>query len=200
MTFIGGEPVLFLANPRREREWIGQIRAADIGPIRRPRLAFTVSSHRRRSQPFDIDNLAKLVLDCVAPDPQSVWVTVAVGDPVGVLIEEVNPPQVERPVAEIYIEAPPLRSKRGTQLPELATVTKLEPATASVGLELAFDDEHVRIGRFDFEGPVKPLIDALAPLLGRDRSGPADHRVHELRITKAAQPQRTGVLVRAWMM
>lgn len=76
----------------------------------------------------------------------------------------------------------------------------LEPATAPIGLELTFDDDHVKIGRFNFEGPVKPLIDAFAPLFGQGRNGPADHRVRELRITKGARPPGTGVLVRAWMM
>jgi len=155
----------------------------------------------RAYQWFDLDNLAKPVLDVVSPDPESVWVTVTVGDAEGVRINDEAPPPLDTSIFDIGIGDPPRRSVRAAPvLGELRTASVLEPVTQPLGLELFFDSASVRIGRFDFEGPIKPLIDALAPILGRGRQGPADHRVRELRIRRGAQPERHGVRVRAWLL
>lgn len=200
-AFVAGEPVLFLTNPARESTWSAQVRAAIATSLEHPRLGFIVASLTRGHQPFDIDNLAKLVLDAVAPDPASVWVTVEVGDRPGVRIGDEAPPSLDASLVDVRIGTPPRRSVRSPPvLVELATAVVIEPATAPIGLELTYDSAAVRIGRFDFEGPVKPLIDALAPLFGRYANGPADHRVRELRITKGVRPGEEGVRVRAWRL
>lgn len=199
-TFVAGEPVLFLTNKARERGWTDEVRRAVAGPLFHPRLAFTVSTLLRRGNPFDIDNTAKLVLETVSPAPASVWVTLMPGAPAGVAIDDVLPPRPEISALDVYVVAPPPRSFRGTQLPELTSAIVLEPATAPIGLELTFDSSEARIGQFAFDGPIKPLIDALGPLFGRYAYGPADHRVRELRITKGAHPDRSGVRVRAWLL
>lgn len=72
-------------------------------------------------------------------------------------------------------------SVRGTVIPELAECSELSESPW-LGLKLTFGSQ-VEIAEFGFAGPIKPLIDAMGPVLGRDRrGGPADHRLHDLRI------------------
>ena len=99
-------------------------------------------------------------------------------------------------VAELTVADPPTRSIRGTVLSELTDLSELA-ASEWLGLELSFG-AGVDIREFGFAGPIKPLIDATRPLLGRDRrGGPADHRLHDLRIR--TDREGSGVVgVRFW--
>jgi hypothetical protein len=90
-------------------------------------------------------------------------------------------PRAEDMKVDVTIANPPAISVRGTTIPELVDHSVLSEAEW-LGLELTFG-AGVDIGEFGFYGPVKPLIDAMSPILGRDRrGGPADHRLHDLRI------------------
>lgn len=197
--FVSGEPVLFLTNKEREQSWRARVLAAVPVPITQPYLAFRVGSFVRGGQPFDIDNLAEIVLDVVAEDPLSVWVTVDVDAFPGVRIANASPPSVQAPVIDMHIAAPPRRSVKAASLPELQDAALLQPETATLGVELCFDSAATKIGQFDFGGPVKPFIDGLGPLFGSYANGPADHRVRELRITKGARPDGFGARLRVWM-
>lgn len=66
-----------------------------------------------------------------------------------------------------------------------------------LGCHLAFGDRHTPIGDFGFEGPIKPLIDALWPLLGGVSGRPADHRIRDLRVVSGAG--MVGVEVTLWL-
>jgi hypothetical protein len=49
---------------------------------------------------------------------------------------------------------------------------------------------------FGFEGPIKPTIDAMWPLLGGAAHSPADHPIRDLRVR--TNPSATGVIVALW--
>lgn len=198
-TFIGGRPALFLTSA--ERAWRETVGAVHLEALRHPRLAFTVASFRRGGQDFDIDNLTKPVLELVAPAPETVWVTVAVGEKEGVLIAEEEPPPPARADVALEVARPRRRSVRPlVPLGETSGMRAIEPLDAVVGLELAFDSQDEPIGDFGFNGPIKPLIDALGNVLGTYAAGPRDYRVKELRVRRGARPGSTGAQVKLWRL
>jgi hypothetical protein len=100
-----------------------------------------------------------------------------------VTLRELRPPAVDHEIAfTSRIADPPLSSQAGSAvLAELEGASLLGQA-GPLGLELTFDDPAAPIGNFGFNGPVKPSIDALGPLLGWQRpkkGGRADHRIHD---------------------
>lgn len=178
-----------------------QLEIREVVPVAPPVVAlhFFVDSNKRRGHYFDMESLAYVVLaswrhDLAHPRPvkladpyapASIWLTMFTTDTRGVGLELVHerPPAAEEIVADVVISNPPTMSIRGTLIPELVGTTELSDSPW-LGLELAFPP-HVDIGEFGFGGPIKPLIDAMQPLLGNDsRGGPADHRLHDLRICR----------------
>ncbi len=196
--FVEGEPPSFLTP--RENPWKEQVRAALARQLRNPRLQFVVSSWKRGCQYFDLDNIAKPVLDVIGIEADSVWVSVTVGEPPGVVISEARPQSVVNLLSEIHIAQPPTRSiKRLPALPELAGLPPIgtdEP----LGVGLAFSAATVRVGDFGFEGPIKSLIDAMGPVLGTYHQGSADYRIRELRVTRGIAPSESGVTVGFWLL
>jgi hypothetical protein len=178
-----------------EAAWKATVRASGITGLTRPHLRFVVASLTRGGRPFDLDNLCSPVLGIVAPGPvESVWATVEVGEPEGVWVSEEAPPSPPADAeVRLVIARPPVGSKRRDEpLPELRDAAPLgvgEP----LGLHLAFHDPAARVGDFGFTGPVKPLIDALAPLFGGTLHAPHDHRVRDLRVVRG----RPGQVVEA---
>lgn len=198
-VFVEGHPALFLT--RGERLWREAIRATGISTIAYPHMTFTVTSFRRGGQDFDIDNLAKPVLEIVSSNPTTVWATVHEGERSGVLIEDAEPPTPGRIDLALDVPSPRRRSVNPlTPLAETNGMNVLGSADAPVGIELAFDAEGERIGDFGFEGPIKPLIDALGNVLGTYSAGPRDYRVKELRIRRRERPGSTGVQIRIWLL
>ena len=194
-VFVPGEPALFLTA--REKEWKALV--AQHCPVRltRPRLGFTVASFRRRGHVFDLDNLTKPVLDVVGGAVESVWATVAEGQVPGVSIGEGTPPPPPRVDFRVSIADPPRRSVRTDQpLPELADVVPVG-VNEHLGMRLALHGAQ-KIGDFGFEGPVKPLIDALAPVLGGRPGRPADHRIKDLRVVQGAADDGADVVL--WVL
>lgn len=183
MVFVGGEPALLLTG--RERTWREAVRASGVKALVRPRLQFIVSGWRRGGNHFDIDNLVDPVLGAVgapASRLQSVWATVSVGPEPGVAIDEADVPPLPRDAVTITVRELPRRSVRtAMMLPQLE------------GLSLLFADEPlgcwVRLGTtagpitFGFEGPIKPTIDSLWPVLGGGPHRPHDHRIRDLRVS-----------------
>src|SRR5438105_3333158 len=69
-TFVPGEPISFYvgrdeAHRTREQSWARSVATAVGSPIKRPRLDFVVSSLKRGYNDFDLDNLAKPLLDAI---------------------------------------------------------------------------------------------------------------------------------------
>jgi len=183
-------------------------------PVAPPNIAmhFRVDGYTRRGHYFDMESLGYVVLQSWRRDlsvfpglrsladpyrPESIWLTLSLahqGDE-GVEIASERPPTPDPGslVADATVTSPPNLSIRGTVLPELAESEALVDADW-LGLELTFGHE-IDIGEFGFAGPIKPLIDAMSPLLGRDqRGGPADHRLHDLRIrTDEREDQSVGI-------
>jgi hypothetical protein len=198
IVFVAGEPALFLT--RRERLWKAAVIAAGVNQLSQPALHFVVGSFLRMGQPFDVDNLAKPVLECLGGRPTSVWVTVKEGTGVGVHVTSIPPPPAPLGALEFYVKTPRSRSARPVvQMGELADLPVLGTADQSIGLELAFDADEA-IADFGFNGPVKPLIDGMENILGPGPHGPADHRIKDLRIRKGRDPAHAGVTIRVWLI
>lgn len=198
-AFVAGRPALFLTST--ERAWRESVQAAALAPLTRPHLVFTVSSYRRGGQDFDIDNLAKPVLETIAPQPATIWVEVQLGEAEGVLVDDAPPPAPPRHDVLLDVALPRRRSVRPLiPLVETHGMSVLGELTSAVGIELHFDDAAERIGDFGFTGPIKPLIDALGNVLGTYVAGPCDYRIKELRVRRGGRPERAGVRVAMWLL
>ncbi len=163
-----------------------------------PRLRFVVSSWWRGGNRFDLDNLVDPVLAAVGVRPSertSLWATVEVGSEPGVHITEAPPPPAPTSAVTVQLANAPQRSVRTAgRLAELVDHAPLgadEPCGCS--LTLGRDTAGVVFG---FEGPIKPTIDALWPLLGGAAHAPADHRIRDLRVS--LDESQTGVLIALW--
>ena len=187
-----------------------QIEVLTAVPVPPPAIAmhFRVPAYTRRGQHFDMESLGYVVLaswrhdlagnlPVKISDPYrstSIWVTMALmtkEDP-GLEIAHESPPEPAPDAVKVdrTIARPPAESIRGTILPELVGCSELTEAPW-LGLDLTFGPE-VDIAEFGFYGPIKPLIDAMGPVLGRDRrGGPADHRLHDLRIRRDPNEDRS---------
>lgn len=190
-----------------------EIRAALPDPPPTIAMHFLVDSYTRRGHYFDMESLGYVVLAAWRHDltrsspvklsdpfrPASIWLTMGVSEEdMGLCVSEESPPKPEPGVVqfEAEVERPPTMSLKGTVLRELEAGSELDESLW-LGLELTFG-QGVDIGEFGFSGPIKPLIDATGPVLGRDRvGGPADHRLHDLRIRKDHRINGS-VLVRFW--
>jgi hypothetical protein len=143
--------------------------------------------------------MASPVLSVVAGAVESVWVTVSEGETEGVAISDTPAPAPPPDAFEVLIAEPPTRSvRRDDSLPELTDVVAIgvdEP----VGLHLTINRPTAAIGDFKFEGPVKPLIDALAPLLGGVQGRPHDHRVRDLRVVRGSGSDGSAT-VAVWLL
>lgn len=194
-VWVPGEPVTFLTAA--ERAWRIRIRettaqfqlAADCGI----RLRFFVSSWLRRGHLFDIDNLAKPVLDTLSR-PAIPFVDVEVQlrlDPGLEIIASANPSRQVAPI--VWIEHLPRTSVRRPEADP--ALLKVHP----VGIQ-GFLRVHLRvheqdlISNFDFSGFVKPTIDRLWPFLGGTDRAPEDHRIKHLIVSRTGE-RRTGVSI-----
>ena len=186
-------------------------------PVPPPNIAmhFRVDAYTRRGHYFDMESLGYVTLQSWRRDvpvfpglrnvpnpyqPESIWLTMSLVPEAdqGIEIGDEPPPTLDPPsvVVDLTVASPPNLSVRGTILPELADTSELLGADW-LGLELTFGRK-ADIREFGFAGPIKPLIDAMRPLLGRDRSGgPADHRLHDLRIRTDKRRNRS-VRIRFW--
>lgn len=193
-----GEPAVFWGS--REREWQVALRRAVRGTLSHPYLAFTVSSFRRHGNLFDLDNLAKVVVDEIAPAAESIWATMAEGEEPGVLIDERPPPPPPASATQIYISRPPTESlAQSAPLPELLDVLPMgeeEP----LGTALDFESDQIPIHALGFEGATKAAFDALGPFLGSYWAGPKDYRIRDLRVTKRGNPGSSGLLLSIWLL
>jgi hypothetical protein len=176
------------------------VRAVGKAGLQNPRLRFVVSSWRRGGHRFDLDNLVDPVLAVVgAPvaERRSVWATVETAEQPGVAISERPPPPAPPHATKVHLAAPPRRSVRAVdRLAELVHVTQLgsdEPCGCT--LTLGADTGGLIFG---FDGPIKPTVDALWPLLGGTSHAPADHRVRELRVM--VDPSATGISATLWLL
>jgi hypothetical protein len=195
--FVPGEPAVFLG--KGEREWKAAVQSTGVGTIRHPHLDFVVSSFKRRGHYFDIENLAKPVLDVVGAGAEMLWVTMREGQQPGVEICDERPPLASGVVFSTYVAAPPTRSIRQAPPPELLAAPALgtdEP----LGLELRFDSAACRVWDCGFEGPIKALIDACGSMLGTYYQGARDYRIRELRVRRGTRVGAHGVHMGFWFL
>ena len=198
MVFVAGEPALFLTSG--ERLWKKAVAAAALPPLAHPALHFTVATFRRRGQPFDLDNLAKPVIECLGGRPTTVWVTIQEGTRSGVEIADELPPPAPGDAMAVVVGSPRSRSVFPTvPMAEFASLDRFGQPQEPLGLQIMFDSETARISDFGFSGPIKPFIDGMETVLGPSSHGPADHRIRELRITKGNNPGGFGATVRIWL-
>lgn len=195
-VFVPGEPALLLTG--RERDRRAAVQACGLNGLSSVRLRFVVTSWRRHGHPFDLDNLVDPVLAVIAAPParrRSLWATVEVGDPPGVSIPSGPPPPTPGDALRVHLRDPPRRSVRtADRLAELLEAVVLgtdEPCGCA--LILGGDTKGLVFG---FDGPVKPTIDALWPLLGGAAHNPADHRITDLRVQLDSGAK--GVAVALW--
>lgn len=157
------------------------------------RLRFVVTSWRRRGHLFDIDNLAKPVLDTLSrPAVPFVEAEIQFGSDPGVEISVPrNPLRQVAPIVWI-----PHLPRTSIRRPE-ADPSLLEVPPIGVGDFLRVHlhvHEHDLITNFDFTGFVKPTIDRLWPLLGGTARAPGDHRIKHLIVSRSSERQ-TGVSI-----
>lgn len=195
-AFVDGEPALLLS--RSEREWREAVRGCGLAELHTPRLRFVVSSWRRYGNRFDLDNLVDPVLGVVGARPselQSVWATVEVGAVPGVEIQEAPAPPAPASAVTVHLATAPRRSVRTAD--RLAEFVGHHPVGDDdpCGCSIVLGPDTAGIV-FGFEGPVKPTIDALWPLLGGAAHAPADHRIQDLRVRMNGAA--LGVEVAVW--
>jgi len=185
VVFVSGEPALLLTS--RESAWREAVRTSGATNLLRPHLQFVVSGWRRGGNLFDLDNLVDPVLAVVgapAARRRSVWATVSVGADPGVTIGEADAPDPPDEAITITLAALPRRSVRtDLTLAELQGASPLA-GEGPVGCEMVLGTAAGPI-TFGFEGPIKPTIDALWPVLGGGPHRPHDHRIHDLRVNLA---------------
>ncbi len=198
--FVEGEPPSYYFDSRDEA-WKARIRSACPDTLLHPCLRLIVTAWQRYGNYFDLENISKLVLDVVGKEALTVWAAVELGETPGVAISDEIPPPAPVPSDEfIYLAQPPNRSVRSSlSLPELANHQRIG-SEEPLGLVVTFDSQEVRIGNFDFEGPFKPLIDRFGPLLGTYAQGAKDYRIHEIRIFKGHEPEKSGATMGLWFL
>jgi len=198
-TFIEGEPALFLTP--KEKDWRSKVRVGGFRASPNLAMRFDVRSFRRGGNPFDIDNLAKPVLDELQLQPETIWVLVQVSASPGLTLSRDAPPPAPDSAVQVSVQEPRGRSvKPIVPMPEIVGLSLIGNGSEPVGLALYFDSAEVPIWDFGFEGPIKPFIDGLGPLLGPAPQGPADHRIRELRITRGSRPGQRGARIRMWLL
>ncbi len=195
-TFVAGEPALLLS--RGESAWRDAVRCCGVTGLTDVRLRFVVRSLRRAGNRFDLDNLVDPVLGVVAAAPplrRSTWATVETGDEPGVEISATVPLPAPTSATTVHLPSAPHRSMRTSErLAELAEHAPIGgDAACGCALTLGKDTPGLVFG---FDGPIKPTIDSLWPLLGGAAHAPADHRIRDLRVT--VDERLTGVLVALW--
>lgn len=196
--FVAGEPKLLLT--KGEAEWRQTVRGSGLVDLRSPRFRFVVSSWLRRGHRFDLDNLVEPVLAEVGALPaelQTVWASMEVGDETGVEITEEPPPAPPPSALTFKLDRTPRGSVRVSE--PLAELTGSAPVGVDepCGCELILGSDSRGVV-FGFEGPVKPTIDALWPILGGSAHAPADWRVRDLRVARDAE--MSGVRVSIWLI
>lgn len=192
-VFVSGEPAVYWGSG--EASWKDKVKQVATDSYLHPRLQFLVGSYLKGGHRFDLDNLAKPVLDLVTAEAETVWVAMTKSQTPGVFIQEEEPGRLTLIDRAYYLEAPPKKSvKLVVSLPELAGAILLGFAEP-VSIQLIFDDPQTRIWDFSMEGPIKCVIDALWPVLGGAPNQGHDHRMRELRIFRGADPGKNGVRV-----
>lgn len=200
--FVPGKPLTDIWAAPGLR-WRATLEQHIVGALPHPFLTFTRQDRAR----YDLDNLVYPVVavsSCIACE--SIWARVERGSSEGVLVRNAAPPPPphEAVKTSVFISRPAIGSIRSRPpVPELQHARVLggeEP----VGVALEFDDAGVAVGEMSFDGPVKSLIDDLAPLLGQrlvsGRMLASDDRIRELRITRGHEPGRGGVTVTVWRL
>lgn len=193
---IRGEPATFLTS--KEKPWKTLLKEGLDGffvpPNHGLHVRFTVTSWKRRGHAFDLDNLAKPVLDLLKDvAPVFVEARVNLGDRPGVEITTSRTPTFSASGSSFWIRKPPVRSTKSLEVhPDLVGVPKI-PSERPVRVFLAVH-EPLPVTDFGFTGFVKPTLDLLWPIFGGRPGAPRDDRVRFLVVT-GSDGRASGVTV-----
>lgn len=203
MISLVGEPAVFMGS--NVKNWEQTVRAG-VQSLTLPtepfgvRLRFRVSNWKRGGNLFDLDNLAKPVLDAL-PVPQARWVdaTVELSPNPGLEISLSTGLPENLPTPTIWFPQTVRGSRRPTvEHPVLAGAARIEGAGAVQALLVAHEEVD-SVTEFGFEGFVKPTLDQLWPVLGGDLSKPHDHRVRRLVVMRSNdRPSGVSLGVAPW--
>ena len=192
-AFVQGEPVPFM--DAGDEDWAWMVSRAFRRQLATPRLDFTVSSWSYAGHRFALDDLGKPVLESVAKNARSAWVTAHVGDRPGVRIADTAPPFPPR-IDRVY-EVGAFPTREGAQkLTAALSSAKALLGEAPVGA-------HINIGpsdpaNFGF-GAARLVLDALSKPLGGDLAHPGDLRIRDLRVVRGSS-RAEGTEIRLWVI
>lgn len=197
-VFVDGEPVL--SGGRGQSEWQAAIRRATSKQPLNPTLTFIVSELRRRGQPFDLDNLVHPVLMVFEEPVDTVSARLVIGTRPGLVIQDARPaPPPTNSLRNIYVDSPSEVSGRDRPgIPQIKDDPVFDEHLG-LGLALDFDRGDIPIRRGWF-GPTEAIVDDLTPWFGTytRRDLIADHRLRDFRVTRGANPTRSGVSIAVW--
>jgi hypothetical protein len=145
-------------------------------------LRFVVTSWKRRGHPFDLDNLAKPVLDALGrPNAHFVEATIQLGTDPGVSIGTTSKPSVLLAPLVWFPDLPRGSLRWPDVNPALLAV---EPFGGISPLRVHLDvHEPAALTDFDFTGFVKPTLDCLWPVIGGTSKQPYDHLIRHIIVT-----------------
>ncbi len=193
-AFVAGEPVPFM--DAGDEDWAWTVSRAYRRQLATPRLDFVVSAWSYAGHRYALDDLAKPVMDVVAKNARTAWVTAHVGDRPGVRIADTAPPFPPR--IDRVLEVPIFPTRENVQ--KLTS----ELSTAKVLLGEAPVGAHINVGpsdpaNFGFGGAPRLVLDALSKPLGGDLSQPGDLRIRDLRVVRSSS-RSEGTEIRLWVI
>jgi hypothetical protein len=156
-------------------------------------LRFVVTSWKRRGHPFDLDNLAKPVLDALGrPNAHFVEATIQLGTDPGVSIGTASNPSVLLPTLVHFRDLPRGSLRRPDVHPALLGAERFDGISPlRVHLDVHEQDAPTD---FDFTGFVKPTLDRLWPVIGGTSRQPYDHLIRHIIVTRSTA-RSSGVSV-----
>lgn len=211
--FVPGEPATFAT--KGEKPWKEAVTAAAslcvpaLEAVDGVTLEFTLSSHHRNGQPFDLDNLCDPVFVILknagwfgGRKANVRWwrATKSVGPASGVRIlgQSKPPADVQRSVLmqAVYKGDLPHDGRHEGFAAWAREIAQRMPGPTPdrLGIGLRFASSDITIAEIA-SGRVKNIIDCLYPIIGGDASEPHDWKVHDLRVERGTTTLNRGVEV-----
>lgn len=214
--FVPGEPATFAT--KGEKPWKEAVTAAaslcvpTLEAVDGVTLDFTLSSHSRNGQPFDLDNLCDPVFVSLknagwfgGRKANVRWwrATKAEGPVSGVkIVGQAGPPNPDERsllLQAVYQGDLPHHGRHegfAAWAREIAQVMS-GPAPCCLGIGLRLGSPDVTIAEIA-SGRVKNIIDCLYPIIGGEASAPHDWKVHELWVDRGTEGQVSRLDVDIW--
>lgn len=214
--FVPGEPATFAT--KGEKPWKEAVTAAaslcvpSLEAVDGVTLEFTVASHSRNGQPFDLDNLCDPVFVALknagwfgGRKANVKWwrATKAEGPVSGVrIVGQVEPPTADQCpwlVQAIYQGDLPHDGRHEGVAAWAREIAEGMSGHAPdrLGLGLRFGNPDITIAEIS-SGRVKNIIDCLYPIIGGEASAPHDWKVNELWVDRGVRLPDGLVEVQVW--